>query len=180
MIRITGKLEGVAPLLFSRMYQDLEGPGGKPSPEEKMLEPTLKLHRDERGCFIPGSMFKQAILGGAKLGNVKDGRRSYATTLEATLFIDGPLYLGKEIFDDVFESWGRRPPGPRGAAIIIRYPRFVIGWVAPFSCILTAGDSHTVEAVKQSLDAAGLLVGIGSWRPEYGRFVVREFASEIF
>lgn len=178
MLRITGTIEGVAPILFSRMYGDLEGPGGKPTPEQKALEAGLKCHRDEKGIYIPGTMFKQALLGGAKAGNVKDGRKSYATTLEATIFPDGHLYLGKEAPDEVYEHWGRRPPGPKGAAIIIRYPLFRAGWTADFALILTMGDSHTVEAVRRSLDAAGLLVGLGSWRPEYGRFVVTAWAVE--
>lgn len=177
MIRITGTIEGVAPLLFSRMYANLGGPGGKPSPEAIEQEPYLKLHRDdEHGCFIPGTSFKQALLGGAKMGKVQDGRRNYSVVLEATLFPEGNFYLGKQTYDDVLETWGRRPPGPRGAAIMLRYPRFVAGWAAPFSMILTQGDGNTVEAIKRSLDAAGLLVGVGSWRPEYGRFIVKDFA----
>lgn len=172
MLRITGTIEGLAPILFSRMYGDLEGPGGKPTPEQKAQEALLKCHRDERGVYIPGTMFKQAILAGAKAGNVKDGRKSYATTLEAILFPDGHLYLGKDGPDEVFEHWGRRPPGPKGAAIIIRYPRFR-QWQADFTLILTMGDRHTVDAVRRSIDAAGLLVGMGSWRPEYGRFMVK-------
>lgn len=178
MLSISGRIEGVAPLLFSRMNADLEGPGGKPSPEEKAMEPFNKLHRDDgQGVYIPQNMFKQSILAGAKAGNVKNGRASYATLLEAIMFAQGPLYLGKETFDDVYETWGRRPPGPRGAAIMIRYPRFHVGWRAPFKLALTQGDRHTVEAVRQSLEAAGLLVGLGSWRPEYGRFIVTEFGS---
>lgn len=177
MIRVSGTIEGVAPLLFSRMYQDLGAPGGKPSPEEIAQEPFMKLHRDEHGCFIPSVSFKQCLLNGAKMGNIKDGRRSYATVLEATFFPEGNLYLGKETFDDVFETWGRRPPGPRGAAIMLRYPRFAVGWCADFTGILTMGDQHTVAAVQQALEAAGLLVGLGSWRPEYGRFIVRSFRN---
>lgn len=172
MQRITGTIEGVAPILFSRMYGDLEGPGGKPTPEQKLQEALLKCHRDEHGIYIPGNMFKQVILAGAKAGNVKDGRKSYATVLEATMFPETHLYLGKDTYDEVFEHWGRRPPGPRGAAIMIRYPLFKTGWQANFSLILTMGDRHTVEAVQRSLIAAGLLVGMGSWRPEYGRFIL--------
>lgn len=177
MLTVTGRIEGVAPLLFSRKYTDIEGPGGKPTPEEKLAEAYNKLHVDDQGAYIPPQMFKQSILAGARAGNVKNGRASYATVLEATLFAQGPLHLGKETYDEVFEHWGRRPPGPRGGAIMIRYPLFRVGWLAPFSLVLTQGDEHTIEAVRQSLEAAGLLVGLGSWRPEYGRFIVGEFQA---
>jgi hypothetical protein len=178
MLTITGQIEGVAPLLFSRPYSDLEGPGGKPSPEEKAMEAFNRLHRDEQGAYIPSNMFKQSVLAGAKAGNVKNGRASYATLLEATMFTRGQLYLGKDTYDEVFEHWGRRPPGPRGAAIMLRYPLFRVGWTAQFTLVLTQGDKHTVEAVRQSLEAAGMLVGLGSWRPEYGRFIVTDFEAK--
>lgn len=177
MLTIKGAIEGVAPLLFSRMYTDMEGPGGKPSSEEKAAEAFNKLHRDDNGAYIPAAMFKQSILGGAKAGSVKNGRASFATLFEAVLFAQGHLYLGKETYDQVFEHWGRRPPRT-GGSIIIRYPWFDVGWKAAFTLVLTQGDKHTAEAVRQSLDAAGLLVGLGSWRPEYGRFLVTEFAVE--
>jgi len=172
MIRLIGTIQGVAPMLFSRMYTELGKPGGKPTPEEMSVEPHLKCHRDERGVYIPGGMFKQAILGGARMGNVKDGRKSYATTLEAILFAESNLYLGKDEYDRVFEHWGRRPPGPRGAAIMIRYPLFEVGWQADFSLVLTMGDKYTGDAVHRSIEAGGLLVGMGSWRPEFGRFIL--------
>lgn len=178
MQRITGTIEGLAPLLFSRMYTDISGPGGKPTEEEKAREAYNKCHRDEKGVYIPGDMFKQAILAGAKMGDVKDGRRSYATTLEAILFPEANLYLGKDEADEVFEHWGRRPPGPKGAAIMIRYPLFRTGWQASFSVILTMNKHGLNDAVRKSLDAAGLLVGMGSWRPEHGRFMVTEWSVE--
>lgn len=177
MQRVTGTIEGVAPILFSRMYTDIEAAGGKPTPEQKAQEAFQRCHRDDNGIYIPANMFKQAILGGAKAGNVKDGRRSFATVFEAILFPESHLYLGKDQFDEVFEHWGRRPPGPKGAAIMLRYPLFRTGWRADFSLVLTMGDHHTVEALRRSIEAAGLLVGMGSWRPEYGRFILVDFAS---
>jgi hypothetical protein len=147
--------------------------------DQKAAEAFNRLHIDDRGAYIPGNMFEQSILTGARAGNVKNGRASYATLLEAIMFTKGPLYLGKTTYDEVFATWGRVPPGPRGAAVMIRYPKFNLGWRADFELILTTGDKHTVEAVRQCLTAAGLLVGLGSWRPRYGRFTVTEFESNI-
>ena len=176
MLRITGTIEGVAPILFSRMYDQasLEGPGGPPAMADRLKEPWLKCHRDEHGIYIPGGMFKQAILGGAKAGDVKKGKRSWATLLEALVFPESHLYLSKENFDDVFEHWGRRPP-KTGGAMIIRYPRVALGWRADFRLVCTLDDATAAEAVRRSIEAAGLLVGMGSWRPEYGRFVLVDY-----
>ncbi len=183
MIRVTGTIEGVAPILFSRMYGNIEGgPKRDTSAEAKQLareqEPLMRCHRDERGVFIPPDMFKQVILAGGKAGDVKSGRKSYSAILEATLFCQGPLHLGKEGPDEVFEHWGRVPPGPRGAAVMLRYPLFRVGWRAGFDVILTTGDSNTIAAVQRCIESGGLLVGMGSWRPEYGRFVLVEFGAQ--
>ncbi len=183
MLRIKGAIEGVAPILFSRMYGNIEGgPKADTSPEAKQKareqEPLLRCHRDERGVFIPPDMFKQVVLAGGKAADVKNGRRNYATILEATLFCQGPLYLGRDAPDEVFEHWGRVPPGPRGAAVMLRYPLFRVGWQAAFDMILTTGNDATIQAIQRCIEGGGLLVGMGSWRPEYGRFILTAFGTE--
>lgn len=179
MQRIKGKIEGVAPILFSRMRSALDDkPKPKPTDKEKKTEALQRCHRDNSGIYLPHDMFKQSLLGGCKAADVKKGRKSYAPFLEALVFVDGNLYLGKQEPDDVYEHWGRIPPGPKGAAVMLRYPIFHTGWQADFSLVVAIDDGNTIEAVKQSLDAAGLLIGMGSWRPEFGRFVVREWAVE--
>ena len=36
-------------------------------------------------------------------------------------------------------------------------------------------DIDLLGAESAALDSAGLYVGIGAWRPEFGRFIVRDF-----
>lgn len=179
---IVGEIEGLAPLLFSRMRPEaLSGTGGAPTTEQLKEEPTRRLHLDDqRGAYIPGEAFKLSLLEGCRRGKVKNGMANFATLFEATLFPDDDLFLGKDTYDDVFDHWGHIPPGPKGKAVMLHYPRFRVGWRAPFSLTIWLADEKlSIErlssAVRRGLDAAGLLVGVGSWRPEYGRFYVRDF-----
>lgn len=183
MYRITGKIKGIAPILFNRMLDDeLEPPSGKASSkgrittEARIEEAAKRVCRDEHGIFLPGWNFKQCLLEGCKKSGLKVGRGSLMPYLAATVFPDHCLYFGKDEPDFIHEHWGRRPPRT-GGACIIRRPAFREGWELSFGLNVT-DDRRTPGEIRRSLDEAGLLVGIGSWRPEYGRFIVIEWQVE--
>jgi hypothetical protein len=181
MLKVTGTIEGVAPVLFSKMQLDeLSGSTGKKSEEYYLAEAMRRYHKDDRGAYIPAQSFKRAMIEGAAKAGIKDPekkRAGFASMLEAIVFVEGHIYLGKDKPDEILKTWGRRPPGPKGAAVTLYYPQFN-DWRATFSLTVTVGGQQTMDAVRRSIDAAGLLVGLGSWRPEYGRFLLTEWAAQ--
>ncbi len=58
--------------------------------------------------------------------------------------------------------------------MLIKRPALDQGWMLTFKLNIVVPTLHP-DAIRASVDTAGLMVGIGSWRPEYGRFVVRDW-----
>ena len=60
---------------------------------------------------------------------------------------------------------------------IVRRPAMKAGWKIQ-ATIAVLDDTLPVEALRNAIETAGLYVGVGSWRPEFGRFVLREWAID--
>ncbi|RPJ00652.1 MAG: hypothetical protein EHM36_14360 [Deltaproteobacteria bacterium] len=116
------------------------------------------------------------MLEGSGLANLKVGKRGLKTYLEATVFPEGNLYFGADKPDFIHECTGRRPPKTGGACIIKR-PALNAGWKAPFS-LLVVDERRTPEEIKKAIEESGMLVGLGDWRPEYGRFFLTAWKVE--
>lgn len=176
MYRIDVGIEGVAPVLFSRWVTDLEATttGQKMTPEQRTAEAEQKVYADAAGLFFPAWNLKRAIVDGCKAANLKDGRKSLAPAVMAAVFPERDPRFGVASFDFMHESTGRRP-AKTGGAVLIRRPALDTGWRLSFALNVVVPTIHP-DAIRASLEHAGLLVGIGSWRPEYGRFVVRDWA----
>ena len=177
MYKIHGKIQGIAPVLFNKPDEEaLENPvPGKKNIDQKMAEMEARLHRDSDGApIITKEAFKKSLLEGCRKAGIKQGRSSMSSFLDATIFLESDPKITGELF--VHEHWGKIPPRT-GAAVIIRRPAFQPGWLAPF-LISVFDDARQPDAIKLSLDQAGLLVGIGSWRPQHGRFIVTEWEVE--
>lgn len=182
MYKIICRIKGIAPLLINspteralRSIEDGIG-GGRQSGEERAKEAYEKLHRTEDGeCAITAEMIKGCLLGGSSMANLKVGRRALSQFLKATVFIDPPkISLGKKEPDVIDKRWGRIPPGPRGNAVIIYRPAFKEGWEAEFTFVVSDSRREATQ-IKQAFDEGGLLVGIGSGRPDYGRFKITKW-----
>jgi hypothetical protein len=57
---------------------------------------------------------------------------------------------------------------------IIRRPALKAGWRLQ-GALMVLDDSVPAEAIHSALVAAGVYVGVGAWRPEFGRFLVPAF-----
>ena len=179
MLRITGAIEGVAPILFGRWVTSLEG-AQPTTTEDRIAEAEQKVYRDDDGLYFPAWNLKRALVDGCIRADLREtdagfGKRArgLATTLMATVFVERDPRFDRAEADFMHEVPGRRPP-KKGGAVLVRRPGLNQGWGLAFA--LTVTDARVQpEAIRSALDATGLLVGIGSWRPEYGRFVVRDW-----
>jgi hypothetical protein len=181
MYKIHGKIQGVAPFLYNRMVDpeslNKTSTGGKPKPGEREAEAEMKVYKDEDGLYLPRWNFKKCLLLGVQKAGLKEGRAGMAPFLEATVFLEeDPHFTGKKERDYMDERVGRIPP-KTGAAAIIRRPALQTGWELPFT-LTVVDDRRDADAIRRGLEEAGLLVGLGSFRPEHGRFIVTEWEIE--
>jgi hypothetical protein len=122
------------------------------------------------GVRPPRGALKLAIVRACALGNLKEGRYSLGTYLDATLFVDEEAAFEEtEVYMDA--RWGRRP-AKTGSACIIRRPALPPGWRLPVTITVTDNGRHP-DRVREAVAAAGVYVGIGSGRPDQGRFEIR-------
>jgi hypothetical protein len=103
-----------------------------------------------------------------------DKRRSMRDVIKALVYTNEPMaVLNRTEPDDVFRA-SVVNPNTKGRGFRYR-PLFREGWVMSFS--LTIADTEIVEVsrVKEILDYAGYRIGVGNWRPKFGRFLVQKF-----
>jgi hypothetical protein len=179
MYRIRGQIEGIAPILFNRFTEqavaDMEAKktGGRKTHDERMDEAYRLVYRDGHGLSLPPGNLKKCFLQGAQKAGLKEGRASAVPYLQATVFVEGELNFGKENPDFVHECTGRRPPRT-GGACVIRRPALETGWRLSFQ-LAVMDDRRSAEHIKRAIEEAGLLVGLGDGRPDFGRFILTEW-----
>lgn len=181
-------IEGVADFLFNRMTEeDLSGfRGGKSSgdltDEQRQKLAEKKVYADDAGLYLPAWTVKRAILEGAHSVGLKLNRKPLRQRLAAVMFVttlprfsrDGQSIQER---DYLHETGGRIPPR-KGVYALIRRPALRAGWTLR-ATLTILDDGVPADAVRQSLEASGLYVGIGAWRPEFGRFIVREWDNSV-
>ena len=179
MYKIRGIIEGVAPILFhgwtaeAKRKLDEGITGGKMSIRDKEEEAKGYVHRDGNGgVCLPFKCFKACLLEGARMARLKEtGRISIVPYLRATLFSASREFsFGREDVDYVDMDIVRI----KGAPAIRRRPALNAGWLIPFTLVVY-DDRRNPDQIKKALESAGLIVGLLDHRPEYGRFMVKEW-----
>ncbi len=179
MYRINGSIEGIADFLFNKPTEkELERirtgtTGGKFTDEQRIADAELKVHRSGKYLMCPSEMFINCMLERCKKANLKEGRRAAWPFLQATVFVDGDSLFNRENRDYMHTHWGRTPP-KTGPVMIIRRPAISAPWLLPFK-LLVMDDRRDADYIRTSIQEGGLLNGLGSWRPKYGRFILKEW-----
>lgn len=173
MYRVDGALKGMAPHLFNRFTEKARP--GKLRIEEHLEEATRRVYRDEttQALICPGWNLKKCFMDGARLGEVKHGKKGIAQYLQALLIVDGDPQFGRVDYDGLHVCQGRIPPRT-GPMVTIYRPKLDAGWSLTFRLLIADTTIHP-DTLKQIISFAGLLAGLGAWRPEYGRFVLERF-----
>lgn len=180
MYRIKFRIKSLSPILFNawtaaaKEKLDKGSTGGKMSVEQRIDEASEKVYRNAEGMFVPAGNLESCLVAGAKKAGLKRGRAGLAPYLEATVFIEErELSLGVTDPDGIHEVMGKRP-ARTGAAVIIRRP--ILNEWSIGGTMAVLDDRMDPEQIQTALAEAGLMAGLGDWRPKYGRFEVSEFA----
>jgi len=173
------EIEGIVPMkqnrVTERVIQDISGVGGKKlTPEEQEAEWEQKSYVNKKGeYYIPASHFQFSINNGMttpvpiKSNKVKMSKQK----AKGTVFV---------ITDSVISN-GKTKVVPQKdvTAINTKYgltlqtrPCFDEGWKATFK-LMVAQDWLTIEALKDGIVQAGQSHGLGSHRPQFGRFIIK-------
>lgn len=175
--RVLVSLEGVVELLFhgwncESIASKADAPKG--SQEKKTDDVESYVYRnDKREICIPGSYLTGAIVNAAKFQqDPRSPKKSAADLFKAGVTSLTPLAsLGKTDWDYLDK---RRTKVNHGGVTRHR-PAFKAGWRADFILLCNLPEYINEQLLNATIQAAGRLVGLGDYRPTYGRYNVVRF-----
>ncbi len=188
MYQVDVKVRGTAPLLQHRYpIPDLETMGKGGTKRTGAVDYTKEWHdylyvTPEGGIYQPAVHFEATMVAAAVNFRIKGGRsKSYKSLFQGCVFVspeqiphgiqepemldtdaDKPLYLDM------------RPVVVSRARVVRLRPAFKPGWELEF-VIEVLDDQIPAEMVQDILTLAGKTIGIGDFRPRFGRFSVVRF-----
>lgn len=172
-------VEGTAAFLFHRWNAeavDEKAGAAKGSKAKKTDDVESYVMRDEKGGLaIPGEYFRQSIIHAAKY--LQDPRSPRKSAMD--LFKAG-LIVSTEACSTGHKTWDyldkRRVQIQRNGINRTR-PALLKGWRATFEIEVLLPEYIQRDVLLSVINNAGRLVGVGDFRPTYGRFMVVDVAD---
>jgi len=143
-----------------------------------------RMHIDDSGVvFIPPMAIKNCLSEAAKFLGIQikgKAKATYTKHFEAGLMVIEPISLGIKAADVQSETLfvpasGKRGDGRRVDRV---FPFIPSGWTG-ITTMHVIDETITEDVLREHLEEAGKLIGIGRFRPRnngyYGRFQVEEF-----
>lgn len=170
-------LEGAADFLFHRWNTesvDEKARAAKGSKAKKSddIESYVYRNDDDELC-IPGEYLRMAIIGAAKFRqDPRSPRKSAMDLYKAAIISLTPLAsLGKKEWD--YED-KRRVVIQRNGVNRVR-PAMRAGWRAQFDLMVNLPEYVDRNSLREVIEQAGRLIGVGDFRPTFGRFGIVQF-----
>ncbi len=170
-------ISGTAAFLFHR-YQpeavEAKNKAAKGSKAKKSDDVEAYVYRcDDNTLGIPGEYLRQAVIHAAKFKQDPRSPRKSAMDLykAGVIALTETATLGAEAWD--YED-RRRVVVQRNAVTRVR-PAMRAGWRADFQFMVNTPEYISPDALLETLTTAGRLIGVGDFRPTYGRFQVVRF-----
>ena len=173
-------LQGVTPYSPSRNYT-AEVPKLKDEAADAYDERTWRNHahvNDKKSIIIPGECFAWCIKAMSKRRSDRipgKGQKTYTAAFDP-IEVVGDIDTGVHFDKAAMESFMANSDGVRGSGkrVLRRFPR-IESWAGSLQFVMW--DVRIPEAVfRETLEDAGLLIGVGRRRPEnkgmFGRFRV--------
>jgi hypothetical protein len=174
---VESEIEGTAPLLFHRWSVDAieeKANAKKGSAAKKTDNIESYLYRDDKGLLaIPTEYFRQSVIHAAKFK--QDPRSPRKSAMD--LFKAGIATLGEMCSLGVKEPDyldRRRVVIQRNGITRVR-PAMQGGWKCKASFQILLPEYISPQLMNETLQYAGRIVGVGDFRPSFGRFSVTGF-----
>jgi hypothetical protein len=171
-------IQGTADILFHRWNcesVEMKSAAKKGSKAKKTDDLETYVYRDENGFLcIPGEYLRMSLINAAKFKQDPRSPRKSAMDLykAAIVTLTSLASLGTKEWD--YED-KRRVVIQRAGVNRVR-PAMHAGWKATFDLLINIPEYISPMDLNDSLQTAGRLIGVGDFRPTYGRFVVTNFA----
>lgn len=175
--RVAVELRGDCDLLFHRWNCEAvagKAAAAKGSKEKKSDNIESYVYRDDKdNICLPGEYLRGAIIHAAKYQqDPRSPRKSAMDIVKAGLICLTPLAtLGTKKWD--YEHAARVQVQRNGITRI--RPAFSAGWKASFFFQINLPEYLRPEFINLLVVDGGRLVGVGDFRPTYGRFSVTKF-----
>lgn len=167
------EIQGIVPLLQNRFPEEEHG-AEKSRKKKKVYSPKEEcekaVYRDAKKNIVHPS---EHIFGALKKAAVYfkfEGKKTFKDVIMRGIVIEPELIpLGKKTWDEI----DSRPVVIQRARVMAWRPRFN-KWKLNFRITIIDDDNLTVPELKDILEKAGT-IGIGDYRPRFGRFMVSHF-----
>lgn len=177
MKKVEVKIKGIVPLLQNRFVgEEDESASQRTGVVDRSEDWRNALYSDEKiGIYEPsehvwGSMIKAA----SNFQIPGRGKKTYKDLIKSGIVLEpDKIPLGKKEPDEI----DKRPVVIRGSRILRQRPMMKEGWKLSFS-VNILDEQLQPEVVKRILVHAGKYIGIGDFRPRFGRFEVIEFEEK--
>ncbi len=170
-------IRGTADLLFHRWSNEAveaKAKAAKNSKAKKTDDVESYIYRTDDGeLALPGEYLRQAIIGAAKFKqDPRSPRKSAMDLVKAGIICLTDLAsLGVQDWDYI----DRRRVTVQRNAITRERPALRKGWTATFEFEIALPEYIDGDFLNELVQQAGRLIGVGDFRPTYGRFQVVHF-----
>lgn len=176
--RVEITVEGVSPIMFHRWNCEsvaAKSAAKKGSKEKKTDDVESFVYRNAKGeLAIPGEYLRGAIVNAAKFQqDPRSPRKSAADLFKAAIVSLTELAsMGTKAWDYLDK---RRVVIQRNAVTRSR-PAMHEGWKATFILQINLPEYVSENLLNEVVTMAGKVVGLGDFRPSFGRFQIRKFS----
>jgi hypothetical protein len=176
---VSADVVGIAPLLFHAWNIDsveAKGKAAKGSKAKKEDDLESYVYRNEKGVLsIPGEYFRMSIVNAAKFKQDPRSPRKSAMDLfkAGVVSIEEFCPLGNRKDWDYID---RRRVMIQRSAITRCRPAMAAGWKSTVLLQVLLPEYIQEQLLNEVLQSAGRLVGVGDFRPTFGRFQVVGFS----
>jgi hypothetical protein len=170
-------IQGSADFLFHRWNAeavDEKAKAAKNSAAKKTDDVETYVYRTESGeLAIPGEYLRGSIINAAKFRqDPRSPRKSAMDLFKAAIVVATPLAsLGVRDWDYLDK---RRVTIQRNGINRTR-PALRAGWKTTFDLIVVLPEYVDRNTLRETIESAGRLIGIGDFRPTFGRFGIIRF-----
>ena len=170
-------IEGVADLLFHRWNNEAveeKAKAAKGSTAKKTDDIESYVYRTPGGNIaLPGEYLRQATIHAAKFRQDPRSPRKSAMDLFKAAIVS--LTVAADLGAESWDYLDRRRVVVQRAAVTRTRPAMLTGWRATFQLMCNLPEYIPPQVLNEVIANAGRLVGVGDFRPTYGRFVVTHF-----
>lgn len=171
------RVRGTAALLFHRWNNESvaeKAAAAKGSKAKKTDDVESYVYRNEHGeISIPGRYFCGSIRdAGRYIQDPRSPRKSCMDLFKAGIVpVSDFCSLGSKDWDYL----DAQRVGVQRAGITRQRPAFNKGWKTDVALAVLVPEYISPDLLQQAITNAGRLVGVGDFRPTYGRYVIERF-----